>query len=157
MSTAQSRLRTVEIDAAHRFHLRGTAIMTFVIYWLMVFTFQDFFLFNPTAATDIFREITLWIALVGWLVAAIGSPIALLLVSQGSLRALNFLPFTALLWPVSVVLAQISAYAETGENYLGYLFDYPVFVITDFALPAFILVKWSRMRETLARAEIAMS
>jgi hypothetical protein len=131
--------------------------MTFVIYWLMVFTFQDFFLFNPTAATDIFREFTLWIALVGWLVAAIGSPIALLLVSQGSLRALNFLPFTALLWPVSVVLAQISAYAETGENYLGYLFDYPVFVITDIALPAFILVKWSRMRETLARAEIAMS
>jgi hypothetical protein len=157
MSTAQARLRTVEIDAAHRFHLRGTAIMTFIIYWLMVFTFQDFFLFNPAEGNGLFREVTLWLALGGWLVAAIGSPIALLLVSQGSLRALNFLPFTALLWPVSVVLAQISAYADTGESYLGYLFDYPVFVVTDIALPAFILVKWSRMRETLARAEIAMS
>lgn len=157
MSTAQARLRTIEIDAAHRFHLRGTAIMTFVIYWLMVFTFQDFFLFDPTEATGVFREVTLWLALVGWLVAAIGTPIALLLVSQGSLRALNFLPFTALLWPVSVVLAQVSAYAETGESYLGYLFDYPVFVITDIALPALILVKWSRMREVLARVEIAMS
>lgn len=89
--------------------------------------------------------------------AAIATPISLLLVTQGSLRALNFLPFTALLWPVAVVLAQISAYADTGESYLGYLFDYPVFVVTDIALPAFILVKWSRMREVLARAEIAMS
>lgn len=151
------QLRRIEIDAANRFHLRGTAIMTFVIYWLMVFTFQDFFLFDPTAANGFFREATLWLALVGWLVAAIATPIALLFVTQGSLRALNFLPFTALLWPVSVVLAQISAYAESGESYLGYLFDYPVFVITDIALPAFILVKWSRMRETLARAEIAMS
>jgi hypothetical protein len=151
------QLRRIEIDAANRFHLRGTAIMTFVIYWLMVFTFQDFFLFNPTEATGVFREVTLWLALAGWLVAAIATPIALLLVTQGSLRALNFLPFTALLWPVSVVLAQISAYAESGESYLDYLFDYPVFVVTDIALPAFILVKWSRMRETLARAEIAMS
>ena len=154
---SNSQLRRIEIDAANRFHLRGTAIMTFVIYWLMVFTFQDFFLFNPTEATGVFREVTLWLALAGWLVAAIATPIALLLVTQGSLRALNFLPFTALLWPVSVVLAQISAYAESGESYLDYLFDYPIFVVTDIALPAFILVKWSRMRETLARAEIAMS
>jgi hypothetical protein len=154
---SNSRLRRIEIDAANRFHLRGTAIMTFVIYWLMVFTFQDFFLFDPTAATGAFREVTLWLALVGWLVAAIATPIALLLVTQGSLKALNFLPFTALFWPVSVVLAQISAYAQSGESHLDYLFDYPVFVVTDIALPAFILVKWSRMRETLARAEIAMS
>jgi len=131
--------------------------MTFVIYWLMVFTFQDFFLFDPTEATGFFREATLWLALAGWLVAAVGTPITLLLVSQGSIRALNFLPFTALLWPVSVMLAQVSAYADTGESYLGYLLDYPVFVVTDIALPALILVKWSRMREVMARAEIAMS
>jgi hypothetical protein len=157
MNTSRARLRTVEIDAAHRFHLRGTAIMTFVIYWLMVFTFQDFFLFDPTEGSGFFRDTTLWLALAGWLVAAVGTPIALLLVSQGSLRALNVLPFTTLLWPVSVLLAQISAYAETGESYLGYLLDYPVFVVTDIALPALILVKWSRIREVLARAEIAMS
>ena len=157
MTTPHERLRRVEIDAAHRFHLRGTAIMTFVIYWLMVLTYQDFFLFDPAESSGVFRQATLWLCLVGWLVAAAGTPILLLLTSQGSLRALNLVPITVLWWPISVVLAQISAYADTGEGYLDYLFDYPIFVLTDLALPAFLLVKWSRMREVVAKAEIAMS
>lgn len=57
-------------------------------------------------------------------------------------------------WPVAIVLAQISAYAETGESYLDYLFEYPIFVLTDIALPIFILFKWSDMRTAVARAEI---
>jgi hypothetical protein len=44
---------------------------------------------------------------------------------------------------------------RASEGYLNYLFDYPIFVLTDLALPAFLLVKWSRMREILAEAEIA--
>lgn len=157
MRIQDKQLQRVEIDAAHRFHLRGTAIMTFIIYWLMVLTYQNFFLFNPTESSGIFRQATLWLCLAGWLVAAAGTPILMLLASQGSLRALNFIPLTVLWWPISVVLAQISAYAETGEGYLDYLFDYPIFVLTDLALPAFLLVKWSRMREVVADAEIAMS
>jgi hypothetical protein len=157
MTNTTARLRRVEMDAAHRFHLRGTAIMTFVIYWLMVLTYQDFFLFDPSQSSGLFRQFTLWLCLAGWLVAAAGTPILLLLASQGSLRALSFVPLTVLWWPMSVVLAQISAYAESGEGYLDYLFDYPIFVLTDLALPAFLLVKWSRMREVVAKAKIAMS
>jgi hypothetical protein len=157
VTASVERLRRIEIDAANRFHLRGTAIMTFVIYWLMVLTYQDFFLFDPSESSGVFRQITLWLCLAGWVVAAVGTPILMLLTVQGSLRALNFIPITVLWWPVSVVLAQISAYAESGEGYLDYLFDYPIFVLTDLALPAFLLVKWSRMREVVAQAEIAMS
>lgn len=152
MSNAQ--LRAAEIGAAGRFHIRGTAIMTFVIYWLMALTFQDFFFFDPTDATGVFRQVTLWIALFGWLSIALATPLALLYSTSGSLTALRIVPYTTLIWPVAIVLAQISAYAETGESYLDYLFEYPIFVLTDIALPIFIIFKWSDMRTAIARAEI---
>ena len=153
---ANAHLRAIEIGAAGRFHIRGTAIMTFVIYWLMALTFQDFFFFNPAEATGVFRQITLWVALIGWLSVALATPLALLYATSGSLAALRVVPYTTLIWPVAIVLAQISAYAETGESYLDYLFEYPIFVLTDIALPIFILFKWSDMRTAVARAEIDM-
>jgi hypothetical protein len=67
---------------------------------------------------------------------------------------LRIVPYTTLVWPVAIVLAQISAFAETGESYLDYLFEYPIFVLTDIALPVFIIFKWSDMRTAVARAEI---
>lgn len=149
-----AQLRAAEIGAAGRFHVRGTAIMTFVIYWLMALTFQDFFFFDPSEATGIFREITLWAALIGWLSVAIVTPLCLLYSASGSLRALNVVPYSTLIWPVAIIAAQISAYAETGESYLDYLFEYPIFVLTDIALPIFILLKWNDMRTAVARAEI---
>lgn len=149
-----AQLRAAEIGAAGRFHIRGTATMTFVIYWLMALTFQDFFFFDPSEATGVFREITLWAALIGWLSVAIVTPLCLLYSASGSLRALNVVPYSTLIWPVAIIAAQISAYAETGESYLDYLFEYPIFVLTDIALPILILFKWSDMRAAVARAEL---
>jgi len=153
-SMTNAQLRAAEIGAAGRFHIRGTAIMTFVIYWLMALTFQDFFFFDPSDATGIFRQTTLWIALFAWLSVALATPLALLYATSGSLLALRIVPYTTLVWPVAIVLAQISAFAETGESYLDYLFEYPIFVLTDIALPVFIIFKWSDMRTAVARAEI---
>ena len=147
-------LRSAEIRAATRFHVRGTAVMTCVIYWLMVLTYQDFFLFNPTEESDVLRQVTLWLALIGWILAAVGSPLALLGVASGSRAALAILPITALWWPVSIVLAQISAYTLTGETYLDYLFQTPVFIITDIALPVFLMLKWGNVRRSMAITEI---
>lgn len=147
------RLRLVEIHAAQKFHLRATAIMVAVIYWMMVLTYQDFFLFNPADAEGIFRQTTLWLSLGGWIVAAIGTPIAMLSATSGSMLGLNVLPITATWWPISIVLSQISAFEQTGETYLDYIFEYPVFVITDIALPVLILLKWSNMKQAIAEAE----
>lgn len=127
--------------------------MTFVIYWLMVLSYQDFFVFDPSDSEGIFRQASLWIYLAGWLVAGIITPVLLFLVSSGSTRALAWLPWTVLGWPVAIVLAQVSAYQQTGESYLGYLFDYPIFLLSDVALPAFLMVKWSRMRQVVTLAE----
>ena len=128
--------------------------MTFVIYWLMVLTYQEFFLFNPTEQSDPLRQVTLWLALLGWILAAVGSPLALLGVASGSRIALAILPITALWWPVSIVLAQISAFALTGESYLDYLFETPVFIVTDIAMPVFLMLKWGNVRRSLAIAEV---
>lgn len=150
-------LRSAEIRAATKFHLRGTAAMTFVIYWLMVLTYQEFFLFNPSDAADPWRQATLWLALVGWILAAVGSPLAMLGIAAGSRVALAVLPVTALWWPVSIVLAQISAYAVTGQTYLDYLFETPIFVVTDIALPILLMLKWGNVRRSMAVAEITHS
>lgn len=147
-------LQKLECRLAHRFHLRGTAVMTFVIYWLMVLSYQDFFFFDPSDSSGIFRQATLWVYLAGWISAGVGTPVLLFAASSGSLRALSWIPVTVLGWPVAIVLAQVSAYAQTGESYLGYLFDYPIFVLSDVALPVFLMLKWSRMREVLALSSV---
>lgn len=142
-----------EIRAAHMFHLRGTAVMVFIIYWAVIFTYTDFFWFQPWESSEVVRQISLWLCLVGWIVASIGTPLALFAIAAGSKRALNFVPITALWWPASVLISQVVVYTETGESYLGYLFTYPIFLLTDIALPIFLLIKWSRLKEYLVLHE----
>lgn len=125
--------------------------MTFVIYWLVILSYQDFFFFDPADSDGLFRQITLWMFIVGWVVAAVVSPVLMMMVAVGSPKGLAWMPVAVLLWPVAIVLAQVSAYEQTGESHLGYLFDYPVFVLTDIALPAFLMIKWARMRQVITQ------
>lgn len=135
------------IQAAHRFHLRATSVMIFIIYWLMVLTYPDFFIFNPLAETNALRTAALWTCLVGWLVASIGTPTMLWLTSDGNYKALKWIPFTALLWPVSIVFSQLTSYMVTNKSYLNYIIDYPIFILTDIALPVLALWKWYEMKK----------
>jgi hypothetical protein len=127
--------------------------MVFVIYWLVVLTYQDFFFFNPSDEVHLARQISLWICLIGWLLAALGSPTALLAAAGGSLLALRILPVTALWWPLSLIISQVTLFAITGSAYMDYLFEYPIFVVTDIALPVLVVMKWSRMRAAVASAD----
>jgi len=142
-----------EIRAAHKFHLRGIAVMVFITYWSVIFTYTDFFWFQPWESEEFVRQITLWLSLIGWLVAAIFSPFVLFAVSSGYTRALRYIPITALWWPISVLISQVVVYSETGESYLGYLIIYPVFILTDIAIPVFLMFQWSKIREYLVLHE----
>ncbi|MFM8253733.1 MAG: hypothetical protein ACKN9O_00670 [Actinomycetota bacterium] len=51
------------------------------------------------------------------------------------------------------LLLEVVVFAETGESYLGYLFIYPIFLLTAIALPIFLLIKWSRIKEYLVLHE----
>ena len=126
--------------------------MVFITYWMTVLTFQDFFLFNPAEATEPMRQAALWLCLIGWLLAALGSPLAMMSASAGSLLALRLLPITALWWPASIIISQITLFVSDGRSYLDYLFQYPIFVVTDVALPILVLMKWSRMKQAVTEA-----
>jgi hypothetical protein len=143
---------SAEVAAAHRFHMRGTATMVFIIYLLMIVTYQEFFLFNPTSGESLARDFSLWICLVGWISATFLSPLSILAVAKGSKNALRLMPYLVLLWPISIIIAQITVYAETGVAYIDYLFNYPVFVITDIALPIFLMLKWNSVRRSILKA-----
>lgn len=143
---------SAEVTAAHRFHMRGTAIMVFVIYLLMILTYQDFFLFNPASGDSVARDLSLWICLVGWISATFLSPLAILGIARGSKVGLRAMPYLVLIWPLSIIISQITVYAETGVAYIDYLFNYPVFVITDIALPIFLMVKWNNVRRRVLKA-----
>jgi len=149
----QHDIEVNEIKAAHRFHLRGIAAMVFITYWSVIFTYTDFFWFQPWESEEFVRQITLWLCLISWLIAAIFSPLALFAVSAGYTKALKFIPVTALWWPASVLISQVVVYSETGESYLGYLLLYPVFILTDIAIPVFLIFQWSKIREYLVLHE----
>lgn len=148
----RERIRLAELHAASKFHLRATAVMVFIIYWVMVFTYKDFFLFNPMAASGLGREIVLWLCLAGWLLASTASPIAIWLSANGSMVAFRLVPIFALLWPISILISQLTLWITTGQTYFGYIVTYPIFIVTDVALPVLVLVKWVRVYRAI-RAE----
>ena len=149
MSEQEVSTRTL-IQGAHRFHLRAASIMIFLTYWLMVLTYPNFFIFNPIAETHFIRSVALWICLLGWLIASIGTPTMLWLVSDGKNGALRWIPLTACWWPVSIAFSQITSYMITGHSYLNYLIEYPVFIVTDIAIPIFALWKYAEMKRFIS-------
>jgi hypothetical protein len=146
-SSPKQQLRpSAVIKVGQYLHLRGTSLMTFLIYWLMVLTFPNFFIINPAAEESIARQIALWLCLFGWLIQSLITPIMLWKISDGYLYPIKWIPLTTLVWPASIVFAQMTAFIQTGSGFLSYLIDYPIFVLTDIALPALIMWKWYEMR-----------
>lgn len=114
-------------------------LLIFVVFWLIVFTFPSFFLFNPLNETDSLRKYGLLASTIGWIGLSTGAPILLFLYSAGFRRARLLLPFVAILYPISLVVSQITIYNRTGETYISYLWNFPVFIFTDLLLPIFVL------------------
>ncbi len=121
--------------------------MIFIIFWLVIATFPNFFFINPQNQVDPLRRAELVLSTIGWILISTGAPICLLIYSRGRHYAIKFLPLTALVWPISLVIAQVTSYIQTGYFYLEYLTQFPIFVFTDIALPILILIIWVDLRE----------
>lgn len=130
------------IKVGRHLHLRGTSIMVFITYWMMIFTYPNFFIVNPLAEDSGIRQLALWICLFGWIIQSLITPVLLWKISDGYLGPLKWIPIATLLWPIGIFMAQVTAFMQSQTNFLIYLIDYPIFVITDIALPALILWKW---------------
>jgi hypothetical protein len=121
--------------------------MMLIVYWLIVATLPDFFFISPTGEASQLRRAELILSTIGWILASTGAPIALFLYASGYHRARNLLPYAALVWPVSLIISQLTVYVLDGSFYFEYLFKFPIFIYTDFVLPIFILMLWYDLRE----------
>ncbi len=116
-------------------------------YWLAIATFPHFYFFNPLKNPNIVRRVELTVSTVGWVLLSTGSPIILFLTAAGKKGAIRFLPFTALLWPVSLIVSHITLDIETGNAYVSYLHQFPIFIFTDILLPILTLIAWFDLRQ----------
>ncbi len=121
--------------------------MMLVCFWLIVATLPDFFFINPVGVNSEIRRAELVLSTIGWLLLSTGAPLCLFLYSAGIHKARKFLPITALWWPISLAISQVTIYILDGSFYLDYLINYPIFIYTDIVLPIFILFLWHDLRD----------
>lgn len=126
--------------------LIGAIIM--LVFWLTIATFPDFFFFNPFDNSDLLRRIELTVSTIGWIISSTLIPVIFYLYSHNSKRLLNVLPFLALIWPASLVVAQLTTYIRTGDIYADYLINFPIFIFTDIAIPIIVIVVWFDLKQT---------
>ncbi len=127
--------------------------MMLIVYWLIVATLPDFFFINPTGEELQIRRAQLILSTLGWLLMSTVAPIALFLYASGYHKARHILPYTALVWPVSLLISQATVYILDGAFYFEYLFKFPIFIYTDIVLPIFILMIWHDLREPVSIKE----
>ena len=123
------------------------ASFIFIVFWLLVSTFPSFFLFNPFKEPDQLRRAELALSTAGWLLISTGVPIVLWLYAAGRTRVRFLLPYFAVIYPLSLIISQVTIYARTDATYLSYLTDFPIFIFTDILLPIFILFIWHDLKE----------
>ncbi|MEY4348448.1 MAG: hypothetical protein RIS43_867 [Actinomycetota bacterium] len=136
--------------------LRVIAVMIAAIFWGVVATFQDFFLFNPLEGTTTLRQIQLVVSTLGWILLSTGAPLVLLAIAMGHRRANRFLPLMGLLWPAGVLSTQLTLYFQDQVWYFGYLKTYPIFLVTEIVLPCVVMFVWAQVKaEEPKETEIA--
>ena len=116
--------------------------MIFLSFWLVIATFPNFYFVNPSAQIDPVRRFELVLSTLGWIFISTISPLSLMIYSFGYHKAVKFLPLTGLLWPISLVISQVTSYVQTGYFYLEYLSNFPIFIYTDLVLPVLIMFIW---------------
>jgi hypothetical protein len=121
--------------------------MMLVCFWLIVATLPDFFFINPVGVNSEIRRAELVLSTIGWLLLSTGAPLCLFLYSAGIHKARKFLPITALWWPISLAISQVTVYILDGAFYLDYLLNYPIFIFTDIILPIFVMMLWHDLRD----------
>lgn len=117
-----------------------------LVFWLTIATFPDFFFFNPINNSDVLRRAELVFSTFGWIIMSTVIPVILYLYSHGRQQLLRYLPILAIVWPLSLVVAQVTTYIQTGNFYIEYLINFPIFLFTDIAIPIIVLVIWYDLR-----------
>jgi hypothetical protein len=121
--------------------------MMMICFWLIIATLPDFFFIDPSGTASEVRRAELVLSTIGWVLISTGAPILLFCYSAGMRGARRLLPITALWWPISLLISQVTVYILDGAFYFDYLLNYPIFIFTDVVLPVFVMMLWYDLRE----------
>ena len=139
---------TRETKLRSRFEYMASAfgVVIFAFYWGVITTYSEFYLVNPFSQTDPWLMISQSLLVLGWLSISTIAPIVLFQFGSGMYRIISLLPYAVAIWPVSIAISQGVAIATTGQNYLNYLIDTPIFLVTDLVIPIVLISLWLRLR-----------
>ncbi len=121
-------------------------VVVFAIYWGVITTYSQLYLVNPFAQSDPLKVASQILLVIGWVSISTLAPIVLFQFGSGAYRVIRFLPYTVALWPASIFMSQILNIATTGQNYLSYLIETPLFITTDLVIPIALFSLWLRLR-----------
>jgi hypothetical protein len=138
--TKENRLRSRFEYLASTF-----GVTIFAFYWGVITSFPEFYFVNPNNEEPS-RAVAIVFLIIGWFSISTLAPIVLFQFGAGKYRTIAALPYVVAVWPVSILVAQIERMVTTGQNYLSYLIDTPLFLATDLIIPLALISLWLRLR-----------
>jgi hypothetical protein len=138
--TKENRLRSRFEYLASTF-----GVTIFAFYWGVITSFPEFYFVNPSNEEPA-RAVAIVFLIIGWFSISTLAPIVLFQFGAGKYRTIAALPYVVAVWPVSILVAQIERMVTTGQNYLSYLIDTPLFLATDLIIPLALISLWLRLR-----------
>lgn len=130
------------------------AFSIFLIFWLVVLTFPSFFFFNPLNEPDTIRRAQLLFSTFGWICLSTLVPLVLFVFAEGLRKARNLVLILGLVYPLSLIISQVTIYLRTGTPYVKYLADFPIFIFTDIILPILVVFIWHDLKGLPKQQEI---
>jgi hypothetical protein len=138
--TKENRLRSRFEYLASTF-----GVTIFAFYWGVITSFPEFYFVNPNNEEPS-RAVAIVFLIIGWFSISTLAPIVLFQFGAGKYRTIAALPYVVAVWPVSILVAQIERIVTTGQSYLSYLIDTPLFLATDLIIPLALISLWLRLR-----------
>ncbi len=115
--------------------LLAVGVFGSLVFAATILTYPEFFLFNPFDSVDPIRRFFLALTTLGWVTTLLGPLVLLSLHAVGLSKRLHLMDIFALAWPASLIINHLALLIQTHKLFIGYLGVYPIFIVTDIALP----------------------
>jgi magnesium-transporting ATPase (P-type) len=113
-----------------------------ITYLLVFLTYAQFFTFVPSSQENLGFGYLLVASSVCWLLAML-VPLVSWMIGTTFSRWKTVAYFSGVFaWPVSVVVIQVYLAGTAGTSFFGYLFNYPIFVLSDMVYPLVYALLW---------------
>jgi hypothetical protein len=113
-----------------------------VVLLLHTLALLPFFVFNPFAAGVDAVAVLQFASQVGWIFLVVIPPVALWGMRRHYRLSRSLLLFSALLWPVSLLLVRVVFAVTQQPVSFSYLYEFPMFVFSDVITPVIYVLVW---------------